>query len=59
MEKGKGTGKHRDTGRQRSDPEEGKHARQPEGPTGGANGPLAGLGCGGYPTVELEPSVCL
>ena len=29
-----GTGKHRDTGRQRSEPEEGKHARQPEGPTG-------------------------
>lgn len=25
---------HRDTGRQRSEPEEGKHARQPEGPTG-------------------------
>ena len=32
MEKGNGTGKHRDTGRQRSEPEEGKHARQPEGP---------------------------
>ena len=31
MEKGEtGQGKHRDTGRQRSEPEEGDHARQPE-----------------------------
>jgi len=35
MEKGKRDREHRDTGRQRSEPEEGKHARQPEGPTGG------------------------
>jgi len=31
---GNGTGKHRDTGRQRSEPEEENHARQPEGLTG-------------------------
>jgi hypothetical protein len=35
---GNGTGKHRDTGRQRSEPEEGKHARRPEGPTGRGEG---------------------
>ena len=29
-----GHGKHRDTGRQRSGPEEGKHPRQPEGRAG-------------------------
>ena len=34
-----GNGKHTDTGRQRSEPEEGKHARQPEGPTGERRGP--------------------
>jgi len=41
-----GNGKHGDTdmdtnthtGRQRSGPEEGKHARQPEGPTGKTRG---------------------
>ena len=42
MKRGKGTGKHRDTGRQRSEPEEGKHARQPEGPTERKGGPAAG-----------------
>ena len=34
MERGKGTGEHRDTGRQRSEPEEGEHAQQPEGRAG-------------------------
>ena len=34
MEKGKGTGKHRDTGQPRSEPEEGKHTRRPEGRAG-------------------------
>ena len=33
-EKGERDREHRDTGRQRSEPEEGKHARQPERPTG-------------------------
>lgn len=32
--KGERDREHRDTGRQRSGPEEGKPARQPEGPTG-------------------------
>jgi hypothetical protein len=34
MEKGETDREHRDTGRQRSEPEEGKHARQPEGRAG-------------------------
>jgi hypothetical protein len=33
MEKGKHRDTNADTGRQRSEPEEGEHARQPEGPT--------------------------
>jgi hypothetical protein len=38
MEKGKRDREHRDTGRQHSEPEEGKHARQPEGRTGRTGG---------------------
>jgi hypothetical protein len=38
MERGKRDREHRDTGRQRSRPEDGKHARQPEGRTGAKQG---------------------
>ncbi len=48
MERGKRDRKHRDTGRQRSKPEEGKHARQPEGPTERKGGPAAGTPRGGW-----------
>jgi hypothetical protein len=41
LEKGKRDREHRDTGRQRSEPEEGRHAGQPEGPTGERRKPPA------------------
>ena len=47
MEREKRVRKHRDTGRQRSGPEEGKHARQPEGPTGERRKPPAEMVWGG------------
>jgi hypothetical protein len=42
LERGNGTGKHRSTGRQRSEPEDGKPARQPDGRAGGEGRPAAG-----------------
>ena len=46
MKKGKRE-THRDTGRQRSGPEEGKHARQPEGQAGERRKPLTKMVWGG------------
>ena len=45
--KGKWDREHRGTGRQRSGPEEEKHARQPERPTGERRGPPAEMVWGG------------
>jgi hypothetical protein len=39
---------HRDTGRQRSEPEDGKHARQPERAGGEKSGPAEGTTRGGW-----------
>ena len=47
MEKGGQGHEHRDTGRQRSEPEEGKHAQRPEGRAGGRKSrPLERPGAG-------------
>jgi hypothetical protein len=47
MERGNGTGKHGQTGRQRDEPEEGENARQPEGPTGERRKPPGEMVWGG------------
>jgi hypothetical protein len=48
MEKGKRDRGHRDTGRQRSEPKEGRHARQPEGLTGERRRPAEETTRGGW-----------
>ena len=52
MEMGTGTGKHRDTGRQRSEPVDGNHAQQPEGAGGRTKRAAVEVNSGGRRSIQ-------